>query len=135
MKFEPNLLKFPLLPWKLIKKFPIILLHPIIFRFDRLVVQSQSLPKTESLKEFQCYAKSCLYYRIGDYLLLSLKPVGFKSYFINFSFFRHQNLLTKINLWLLCVPIRWPWITNVVEMRLMTYIRLQKHSICWSLKF
>lgn len=39
--------------------------------FDTLLVASEKLPKTANLTEFQRYAKSCFYYRIGDFLLLS----------------------------------------------------------------
>ena len=37
-----------------------------------LVEQSKGLPKTETLAELQRYVKSCLYYRLGDFILASL---------------------------------------------------------------
>ncbi|KAI6175245.1 hypothetical protein M3Y99_01979000 [Aphelenchoides fujianensis] len=43
-------------------------------RLDLLISQSSTLPKTPTLIEFQRYAKSSLYYRLGDFLLTPAKP-------------------------------------------------------------
>ncbi|KAI6213387.1 hypothetical protein M3Y94_00144300 [Aphelenchoides besseyi] len=44
-------------------------------KFDLVISQSASLRTSPSLVEFQRYAKSCLYYRLGDYLLTPVKPM------------------------------------------------------------
>uniref|UniRef100_A0A1I7RNV6 CHAT domain-containing protein n=1 Tax=Bursaphelenchus xylophilus TaxID=6326 RepID=A0A1I7RNV6_BURXY len=41
-------------------------------RFDYLIGLSTTLEKTKSLISFQSYAKSCFYYRLGDYHLATL---------------------------------------------------------------
>lgn len=64
-RFQDNLAKLAL---------NLMFILTLFFRFDQLIVASELLPKTPTLKEFQRYAKSCYYYRIGDYLLLSMKP-------------------------------------------------------------
>lgn len=38
-----------------------------------MVARSSTLAKTSDLEEVQKYAKSLLYYRLGDYLLVSMK--------------------------------------------------------------
>ncbi|KAI6186437.1 hypothetical protein M3Y98_00132500 [Aphelenchoides besseyi] len=47
----------------------------LFHKFDLVISQSASLRTSPSLVEFQRYAKSCLYYRLGDYLLTPVKPM------------------------------------------------------------
>uniref|UniRef100_A0A914C3S6 Uncharacterized protein n=1 Tax=Acrobeloides nanus TaxID=290746 RepID=A0A914C3S6_9BILA len=42
-------------------------------QFDRLVAKSSTLPKNSELEEVQKYARSLLYFRLGDFILVSMK--------------------------------------------------------------
>ncbi|KAI6199627.1 SSD domain-containing protein [Aphelenchoides besseyi] len=54
----------------------------LFHKFDLVISQSASLRTSPSLVEFQRYAKSCLYYRLGDYLLTPMHDIIDQTQFI-----------------------------------------------------